>query len=148
MPCKYGINTANRTQKRPRGTCFKKPCKSGLQPPCKQKAVTKSLRKKVNSAIQRHHTEKITLPKVLKYLENPKHAPKSVPQKWLGDINGNLPDQELTADEKQQLHHAAYRFRLFEKSWLAKKRAIKDGIIDASYKGTDYDNYVKAYSRK
>jgi hypothetical protein len=94
MPCKYGINTANRTQKRPRGTCFKQPCKSGIQPPCKQNAIMKSLRKKVNYAIK-SHTEKITLPKVFKYLENPKHPPKSIPQKWLSDMNGNLPDQEL-----------------------------------------------------
>ena len=43
---------------------------------------------------------KITLAKVLKYLENPNNASKSVPQEWLGDINGNLPHQKLNAEEE------------------------------------------------
>ena len=91
---------------------------------------------------------KITLAKVLKYLENPNNASKSVPQEWLGDINGNLPHQKLNAEEKEQLHMAAYRFRLFERSWKDKQRAIDNGLIPANHKTNDYDNYLKAFKKK
>lgn len=136
--CKYGINSANITKRNPLGTCLKKPCKNGSQPPCKKSRWnTKKTR-----------VVKITLVKVLKYLENPHNAPKSVTQEWLGDINGNLPHQQLTAEEKQQLHMAAYKFRLFERSWRDKQRAIDNGLIPANHKTNDYDNYLKAFKNR
>jgi hypothetical protein len=141
--CKYGINSANITKRNPAGTCLKKPCKNGSQPPCKkldEKSKEKSKRKT--------RVVKITLAKVLKYLANPNNAPKSVPQEWLGDINGNLPHQKLNTEEKEQLHMAAYRFRLFERSWKDKQRAIDNGFIPANHKTNDYDNYLKAFKKK
>jgi hypothetical protein len=135
--CKYGINSANITKRNPAGTCLKKPCKNGSQPPCKVNGKSKKKTRVV----------KITLVKVLKYLENPNNAPKSVPQEWLGDINGNLPHQKLTVEEKQKLYMAAYKFRLFEQSWKSKQRAIDNGLISANNKTNDYDNYLKAFKK-